>query len=136
MLIACKDKGEISKLTMDLKSEFKMKNPGIANRILGVDNKRDRIKGTLTLSQSSCLKKVMQLFDMHNCKPSTTPIHFHFKLYAMKSELSKDKEAYMKKVPYSNVVGSLMYAMIGTRLDIEYGVSLVSRFMNKPTKEH
>ena len=42
----------------------------------------------------------------------------------------------MKKVPYSNTVGSLMYAMIGTRPDIAYGVSLVSRFMSNPSKEH
>lgn len=42
----------------------------------------------------------------------------------------------MRKIPYSNAVGSLMYAMIGTRPDIAYGVSLVSRFMTKPSKEH
>lgn len=42
----------------------------------------------------------------------------------------------MKKVPYSNVGGSLMYAMIETRLDTAYGVSLVSRFMSKPFKKH
>ena len=38
--------------------------------------------------------------------------------------------------PYSNVVGSLMYVMIGTRPNIAYGVSLVSRFMSSPSKEH
>ena len=42
----------------------------------------------------------------------------------------------MKKVPYSNAVRSLMYTMIGTRPDITYGVSLVSRFMSNPSKEH
>jgi len=42
----------------------------------------------------------------------------------------------MKKVHYSNIVGSLMYAMIGIKLDMAYGFSLVSRFMSKPVKEH
>ena len=42
----------------------------------------------------------------------------------------------MKKVPYSNAVGSLMYAMIASRPDIAYGVGLVSRFMSCPSKEH
>ena len=42
----------------------------------------------------------------------------------------------MKGVPYTNAVRSLMYAMIGTRPDIAYGVSLVSRFMSKPSKDH
>lgn len=74
---------------------------------------------------------------MSDCKPVTTPISPpHFKLNAVMGDLPKDESKYMKKVPYSNAVGSLMYAMIGTRPDIAYGVSLVSRFMSKPSKEH
>ena len=42
----------------------------------------------------------------------------------------------MKGVPYSNAVGSLMYVMIGTRLDIAYGVSVASRFKSKPSRKH
>lgn len=42
----------------------------------------------------------------------------------------------MKSVPYSNAVGSIMYAMIGTRPDLAYPVGIVSRFMSKPIKEH
>ncbi|XP_062119229.1 secreted RxLR effector protein 161-like [Humulus lupulus] len=42
----------------------------------------------------------------------------------------------MKDVPYSNEVGSMMYAMIITRSDIAYGIGLVSRFMRKPSPEH
>ena len=52
MLIACKDKEEISKLTVYLKSEFEMKDLGAAKRILRIDIIKDRKKGTLTLSQS------------------------------------------------------------------------------------
>ncbi|XP_073121017.1 secreted RxLR effector protein 161-like [Henckelia pumila] len=42
----------------------------------------------------------------------------------------------MKKVPYSNAVGSIMYLIISTRSDITYGLSLVSRFMSKPSRDH
>ena len=42
----------------------------------------------------------------------------------------------MCRVPYSNVVGCMMYAMIATRLDIAYGVGLVSRFISCPSKDH
>lgn len=52
MLITCKDKEDISKLTMYLKSEFEMKDLGEAKRILGINIKRDRKKGTLILFQS------------------------------------------------------------------------------------
>ena len=42
----------------------------------------------------------------------------------------------MSKVPYASAVGSLMYAMVCTRLDIAHAVGVVSRYMNNPGKEH
>ena len=43
---------------------------------------------------------------------------------------------YMAQVPYQSVVGSLMYAMVRTRLDISHAISIVSRYMHDPGKEH
>ncbi len=34
----------------------------------------------------------------------------------------------MAKAPYPSIIGSLMYAMLCTRLDIAYAVSMTSRF--------
>ena len=42
----------------------------------------------------------------------------------------------MKKVPYSSVVGRIMYAMVCSRLDVAYGVGVVSRFMGNLEKMH
>ncbi|XP_074318246.1 secreted RxLR effector protein 161-like [Silene latifolia] len=42
----------------------------------------------------------------------------------------------MSRVPYSSAVGSLMYAMVCTRPDLAQSVSVVSRFMGDPGKEH
>ena len=42
----------------------------------------------------------------------------------------------MFRVPYSSAVGSLMYAMVCTRLDISHAVEVVRRYMNNPGKEH
>ena len=43
---------------------------------------------------------------------------------------------YISKVPYSSIVGSLMYAMVCTRPNIAHVVGVVSRYMNDPGKEH
>ncbi|GKC60615.1 hypothetical protein Tco_1088213, partial [Tanacetum coccineum] len=43
---------------------------------------------------------------------------------------------YMKTVPYSSAVGSLMYAMVCTRHDLAHATSVVSRFMANPGKAH
>ena len=42
----------------------------------------------------------------------------------------------MSKVPYANAVGCLMYLMVCTRPDISHAVSVVSRYMADPGKEH
>jgi len=42
----------------------------------------------------------------------------------------------MSHVPYSNAIGSLMYAMVCTRPDLVYAVSNVSRFRHNPGKTH
>jgi len=43
---------------------------------------------------------------------------------------------YMSHVPYANAIGSLMYAMICTRPDLAYAVSMVSRYMHNSGKKH
>ena len=80
MLIACKVREEIEALKQKLNSEFDMKDLGHAKKILGMEIKRDRRKGTMFLSQKKYLEKVLNTFGMSNCKPVITPLASHFKL--------------------------------------------------------
>jgi len=48
---------------------------------------------------------------------------------------SEDKE-YIACVPYASVVGSLMLAMVRSRPYLAHAVSVVSRFIGDPGKEH
>ena len=42
----------------------------------------------------------------------------------------------MKTVPYALAVGSVMYVMLCTRLNICYLVGIVSRYQSNPGREH
>ena len=42
----------------------------------------------------------------------------------------------MSHVPYSSVVGSLMYAMVCTRPDIAHAMGVFNKYMSKPGREH
>ena len=42
----------------------------------------------------------------------------------------------MVNVPYANAIGSLMYAMVCSRPDIAYLLSVFSKYMANPGKEH
>lgn len=136
MLVAAKDMKEVKKLKEILSSEFDMKDLGAAKRILEMDISRDREKGILTLSQGGYLCKVLRNFLMEESKPLSKPMGTQFKLSSTKEELCSEVHSMMESVPYSNAVGSLMYAMIGSRPDIAYAVGLVSRFMSSPGTEH
>ncbi|TXG74239.1 hypothetical protein EZV62_002818 [Acer yangbiense] len=64
---------EIDRLKAQLSSEFDMKDLGEAKKILGMEIKRDRVKGTICLTQTQYLKTVLQSLHSHQfcqSKPS------------------------------------------------------------------
>ena len=42
----------------------------------------------------------------------------------------------MSKVPYASAIGSIMYAMISTHLDVSYALSFTSRYQSDPDESH
>ena len=49
---------------------------------------------------------------------------------------SSDEKDRMNKVPYASVIGSIMYAMICTRPDVSYALSMTSRYQSNPGESH
>lgn len=136
MLIASGNKQTIKELKDRLSGEFEMKDLGKASRILGMDIVRDRKKGTLVLSQGKYIEKVLRTFGMRDVKSVTTPTSAQYSLRSLSDKEWKIEEQYMEYIPYASAVGSLMYAMVGSRPDLGFAVGFVSRFMSKPSREH
>lgn len=42
----------------------------------------------------------------------------------------------MNKIPYANIVGSIMYLMICTRPDLAHDINNLSEFMANPCETH
>ncbi|KAK9076575.1 hypothetical protein SSX86_004909 [Deinandra increscens subsp. villosa] len=104
--------------------------------IIGMEIERNMTNRILKLSQGSYIRKVLKSYGMEGCKPVKTSFAAHFKLSSKDSPVTDDEFKEMEKVPYAQVVGSLMFLMVCTRLDISFGVSVVSRFLSNPGKEH
>ena len=132
MLIAAKSMSEINELKKQLSNEFEMKDFGAAKKILGMEISRYRPSGKVYLSQKGYIDKVLRRFNMHNAKPVSTPLAAHFKLSSALCPKSDADIEYMSRVPYSSAVGSLMYAMVFSRPDLSYALSVVSRYMANP----
>ncbi|GJR73351.1 gag-pol polyprotein, partial [Tanacetum coccineum] len=80
MLVAGPNKDRISKLKAQLAREFEMKDLGPANKILGMQIHRDRVSRKIWLLQKSYVKKILQRFNMQDCKPISTPFPTNIKL--------------------------------------------------------
>jgi hypothetical protein len=113
-----------------------MKDLDAAKKILRMRITRDKKNCKLTLSQGEYIEKVLERFRMQNEEPVSTPLASHLKLTKEMCSKTQEEIQYMSRVPYSSAVGSLMYAMVCTRIDIAYAVGVVSRYMNNPSKEH
>jgi hypothetical protein len=127
---------ETTTLKAQLSSEFDMKDLGAARKILGMEIGSDRKSGLLFLSHHNYIQKVLHRFNMHDSNPVSTPIALHFKLSSDQCPAKDEDLKYMSKVPYYSVVGSLIYAMVCSRPDLSYAMSLVSIYMTNPGRTH
>ena len=73
---------------------------------------------------------------MQDSKKGFTPFRYGIILSQDQCPISVEEKEYMKTVPYASVVGSLMYVMLCTRLDICYSVGIVSRYQCNLGREH
>jgi len=73
---------------------------------------------------------------MLDAKPVKTPLAAYFRLSADLSPKIDEKEKYMSHVPYASTIKSIMYDMVCTRSDILHAVNVVSRYMDRPEKDH
>jgi hypothetical protein len=79
----------------------------------------------------------LKRFVMHNFKKLvSTAFVVHFRLSTGLSPQSEEEEQFMLRVLYSSVVGSIMYAIVCSRLDISQAISVVSRYITNPEKVH
>ena len=97
---------------------------------------RDKANGTLKLSQSEYVKKVLSRLNMNEAKLVSTPLGSHFKLSKEQSSKTEEERDHMSKVFYASAIGSLMYDIVCTRPDIAHTMGVVSRFMSRPGKQH
>ncbi|KAL0427614.1 UNVERIFIED_CONTAM: Retrovirus-related Pol polyprotein from transposon TNT 1-94 [Sesamum latifolium] len=130
MLIASPSISLIVELQNNLCKNFEMKDLGNAKEILGMTIDKDRKTSTIFLNQKSYVKTVVEKFSMSKAKPTSVPLAAHLQLCKNQSPNSETEKERIKNIPYSNVIGSVMYLMVSTRPDIAYAVRCLNRFMS------
>ena len=106
-------------------NKFKMKDLGRLSYFLGIEFEQN--ENSVTMSQKRYISKVLERFEMTDCKPKSTPSE-------QKLECNDTSPADSKT--YREAVGSLIYAMTCTRPDICWIVTKLSQHLSKPLQSH
>lgn len=124
-LIAATDEEDSRKFINELKLKFKITSKP-ASYFLGLEIEHLE-DGSVKIGQEAYATKVLQRFGMSDCRPVHTPI--------LKEKEVCTEETNETEFPYREAVGALMYLMMGTRPDLAYSISVLSRKLENPSKE-
>ncbi|KAH9697829.1 hypothetical protein KPL71_023776 [Citrus sinensis] len=97
---------------------------------------RDRKNKTLALSQAVYIDKILTRFSMENSKTDLLPFRHGITFSKDQSPKTSEEIERMRRVPYADAVGSLVYAMLCTRPDICFAVGMVSRYQFNPGPQY
>ncbi|WVZ58300.1 hypothetical protein U9M48_008583 [Paspalum notatum var. saurae] len=119
-----------------LRKSFSMKDLGEAAYILGIKIYRDRSKLLIGLSQSTYIDKVLKRFNMHDSKKGFLPVSPGTILSKTQCPSTTDEQKRMSEIPYASAIGSIMYAMICTRPDVSFALSVTNRYQSCLGEDH
>ena len=101
---------------------------------------------SFVLDQSQYIKQKLQEFRKYFGQGGvSTPLPLDYtRLLVSAASENEDKQntndeddtVDEKEFPYRQIVGSLMYAMLGTRPDLAAAVSLASKYLSNPKRAH
>ena len=115
-----------------LERSFQMKDLGEAAFILGIRIYRDRSRRLIGLSQSTYVDKVLKRFNMEEAKKGFLPLSHGTRLSKTQCPESADERSRMDAIQFASAIGLIMYAMICTRPDVSYAISVTSRYQANP----
>ena len=113
-----------------LQKKYKMSDLGPARKFLGIEIEKSD-DGGLSICQQDYINTIVRRFGLLDAKPAKSPLDPHTDLA---NTYCEDKLAPRKE--YLSMVGSLMYAALGSRPDIAYSVIVLSRYNIQPLEMH
>ena len=127
ILLIGNDFEKLSKVKIQLATQFQMKDLGEAQYVMGIKIIRDRKNKIIALSRENYIDSILSKYNMQDSKKGFTPFRYGINLSQDQCPMTTKEKEYMKTVPYASAVGSLMYVMLCTRPDICYSIGIVSK---------
>lgn len=128
-MTALQPKSALDHLMKMLSDELQVREVHIG-KFVGLEIKRSDDKSRLILHQRAYVTKILEQYNMLNCKSFKSPID---DTKALQTEESGDEQT---KAPFRELIGSLLYAACLSRPDIIFAVNFLGRFSNNPMEKH
>lgn len=119
----------ITMVKKQLFNEFQMKDKGELKYFLGLEINHDRMKGIMSIKQTNYARKILERFGMSDCKPSSVPIDPKFVCNGKSNSSSGVNR------PYRELIGALMFLMLGSRPDLSFSINYFRRFQSNYSDE-
>jgi hypothetical protein len=126
------DKAEWDEMKALLKVRFNIKDMGPSKWILGMRITRNRRARTITLDQELYVTKALEKYGLAECRIAPTPEV----VGAAHQEPNEQQRAPADRLRFMMIVGTLMYAMISTRIDIAHLCHYLASHMLAPMQMH
>ncbi|GEM11021.1 gag-Pol polyprotein [Rhodotorula toruloides] len=123
---------EITRVKASLKEEYGIKDLGAAKFILGIQI-HQRSDGSLFLSQRAYLEDVLLRLDPNGRRTAPTPMVPNQQLVPAPDDHVPTPDFRRR---YLQAVGSLMYALLGTCVDLAHVVGVLGRHAARPDNTH
>ena len=135
ILAHARDQATMDSFTAELGQKFKLKDMGDAGYYMGCHITGNRKARELKLDQHLYVESMVKRFDIK--KATTIPAASGLPTLSKADEpRNPEEKEEMRKFPYREVVGALMWTATMTRPDIACAVRAVARFCENPGPAH
>lgn len=129
IILASSSMDLIKNIKTQLASNFEVKDKGKLKHFLGLEICHDRENKILKINQTKYTQGILKRFRCETCISSPLPIEPKLNVKPGTSKIE------ITKKPFRELIGCLMYLMLGSRPDICFAVNYFSRMQDKATED-
>ena len=136
MAVTSKRMEHTKRFKAEITKHWEITDHGPIKWFLGFEIKRDRKSRTIAINQRAYIEKIVEKFSLTNAKQVTTPMDPNVQFSVDQCPSSTNQLAKMKGIPYSEAIGSVLWAVVVSRPDAVYAIVVLAQFIQNPGLVH
>ena len=117
-----------------LQGKFRLKDLGELKHYLNIRVTQDRRSCLIYLDQKLYINELLKCFQFDNYNSASTSLPPNVDIEKNEQDVSLCPPSWIHC--FRSILGSLMYAMLGTRPDITFAVSKLCQYQSNPSERH